>query len=137
MSVPMREELHGPSVSVAALFKAVRSEPEGVLTLVQLLEAVRIPRGQLGVQAVAVVILHAGDLLDVELELRGYMTSPSGLVVSRVLEQQVHFTTETASTVLIADPFWFQVDEPGWHWFEVVLQGRTLARHPVRVEYAS
>jgi hypothetical protein len=43
MSVPMREELHGPSVSVAALFKAVRSEPEGGLTLVQLLEAVRIP----------------------------------------------------------------------------------------------
>jgi hypothetical protein len=131
--LPSRDELHGPTVSVAVLCRECRREPGGNVSIIGVLEGIEVPRATIMLNATVVVIVHAGGLrgaYTVEVAVK----DPTGYAATDIFSAIVTFARDDSSE-LFARELSIRLSDAGVYWLEVALADRLVARQPMTVVF--
>lgn len=130
------ERFGGPYVGIAVFCEKVLKEPDGVMSLIRIVDrvtfAVAAGATPQAYALFAVIMLKSGDLRGTHpLALRSI--GPSGQQLG-TFEAPALFEGEDRGVAVVVQ-FPFQPAEEGLHWFEIVVDGQQFTRIPLRAIY--
>ena len=131
----------GPHVQIAALCETVLHEPNGVLSLIRVVDRITVsaPPGAPASMPPAPISLKAVIALKSDAARGRAMVGlrpqkPSGIYLDAVVSP-VLFEGEDRGNNIIID-LRMETDEEGLYWFDVLIDGRVITRMPLRIVYA-
>jgi hypothetical protein len=136
-----REISSGPHIQVAAICENVLQEPNGVLSLIRIIDRIMISATPGAPASMPTTQFHFKAVISLKSDsARGRSMvglrpqKPSGIYLNEVASP-VLFEGEDRGNNLIID-LNLEFDEEGLYWFDVLIDGRIVTRMPLRIVYA-
>jgi hypothetical protein len=131
----------GPHIQIAALCENVLQEPNGVLSLIRIVDRITVTAPPGAPQSMPPTPIHLKAVIALKSDMaRGRLMvgfrpqKPSGIYLDEVVSP-VLFEGADRGNNLILD-LRLQVEEEGLYWFEVLIEKRVVTRIPLRIVYA-